>query len=265
MTKIQLRRDTAENFKTINPPLLQGEPCFETDTNKLKIGNGTTAYNDLPYISGSSEIPQATAEVLGGIKLGSGLEYDTATGLTNVNLDELGNEVNALANRVGTNETNIATNTTALSGTSIRRVTSEEYNALTTKDANTIYVVSDGAPVPDYLLADASNLDATGKGTLTTLGFPSGRYTDLTLGPQAGQEYTMPDYGYLYIHIYNITIVGFVAFNNLTKKIYLEQRATKTNSAINILMPVAKNDVVNVRFDLTGTVIFKFIYPQGAQ
>lgn len=56
MTKIQVRRDTAANWTSVNPTPASGEPCFETDTGKFKIGNGITAYNDLPY-QGSSELP----------------------------------------------------------------------------------------------------------------------------------------------------------------------------------------------------------------
>jgi len=47
---IQLRRDTSANWGTANPTLLKGEPGFESDTNKLKIGDGSTAWNALPYI-----------------------------------------------------------------------------------------------------------------------------------------------------------------------------------------------------------------------
>lgn len=54
MTKIQLRRDTAANWTTNNPTPASGEPCFETDTGKFKIGDGTTAYNDLAYQGGGS-------------------------------------------------------------------------------------------------------------------------------------------------------------------------------------------------------------------
>lgn len=54
MTKIQLRRDTAANWTTNNPTPASGEPCFETDTGKFKIGDGTTTYNNLPYQSESS-------------------------------------------------------------------------------------------------------------------------------------------------------------------------------------------------------------------
>lgn len=46
---IQLRRDTATNWSTANSILSQGEPGYETDTGKLKIGDGSTAWTDLSY------------------------------------------------------------------------------------------------------------------------------------------------------------------------------------------------------------------------
>lgn len=59
MTQIKLRRDTAANFTSKNPVLGQGEPAYETDTKKMKIGDGTTAYNDLAYFDagGGSTTP----------------------------------------------------------------------------------------------------------------------------------------------------------------------------------------------------------------
>jgi len=47
--KFQLRRDTAANWDLINPFLLAGEPGYETDTFKLKIGNGVNYWRNLPY------------------------------------------------------------------------------------------------------------------------------------------------------------------------------------------------------------------------
>ena len=52
IVKIQLRRDTSLNWSTINPVLSEGEPAFETDTGKLKFGDGSTNYNSLPYFQG---------------------------------------------------------------------------------------------------------------------------------------------------------------------------------------------------------------------
>lgn len=48
-TKIQVRRDTAANWKSTNPTLAAGEIGFETDTLKTKIGNGSTAWVSLNY------------------------------------------------------------------------------------------------------------------------------------------------------------------------------------------------------------------------
>lgn len=46
---IQLRRATQAQWATANPVLAGGEVVVETDTRQVKIGNGSTAYNSLPY------------------------------------------------------------------------------------------------------------------------------------------------------------------------------------------------------------------------
>lgn len=48
-TTFLLRRGTYEVWKKNNPVLACGEPGFITDRNRLKIGDGKTAWNDLPY------------------------------------------------------------------------------------------------------------------------------------------------------------------------------------------------------------------------
>lgn len=47
--RIQVRRGTASDWAAANPTLLQGEPALETDTKKMKYGDGVTAWNSLPY------------------------------------------------------------------------------------------------------------------------------------------------------------------------------------------------------------------------
>lgn len=49
--KFQLRRDTALNWFNSNPVLRVGEPGFDTTSYGLKLGDGVTHWNDLPYIS----------------------------------------------------------------------------------------------------------------------------------------------------------------------------------------------------------------------
>jgi hypothetical protein len=52
--KIQFRRDTANQWTTINPVLSQGELGFEVNTGKFKIGNGGSFWNELSYASGGA-------------------------------------------------------------------------------------------------------------------------------------------------------------------------------------------------------------------
>jgi hypothetical protein len=53
---IQARRDTAANWTSTNPTLAAGEFGLETDTLKLKLGNGSAAWNSLAYVgSGTSD------------------------------------------------------------------------------------------------------------------------------------------------------------------------------------------------------------------
>ncbi len=49
MTTIQQRRGTAAAWTSANPTLAAGEPGFETDTGKFKIGDGATAWTSLAY------------------------------------------------------------------------------------------------------------------------------------------------------------------------------------------------------------------------
>ena len=49
--QIQIRRGTASSWSTTNPTLAVGEPGFVTDLKRLKIGDGTTAWNSLGYVS----------------------------------------------------------------------------------------------------------------------------------------------------------------------------------------------------------------------
>lgn len=48
---IQVRRDTAANWTSVNPTLAAGEMGFETDTGKFKIGTGSTAWTNLEYFT----------------------------------------------------------------------------------------------------------------------------------------------------------------------------------------------------------------------
>ena len=51
--RIRLRRDASSDWSFYNPVLSSGEPGVELDTNRIKVGNGITEWNDLPYVLGN--------------------------------------------------------------------------------------------------------------------------------------------------------------------------------------------------------------------
>jgi Major tropism determinant N-terminal domain len=48
---IILRRDPSAIWIKANPILEDGELVIEEDTHKIKMGNGTSCYNDLTYLT----------------------------------------------------------------------------------------------------------------------------------------------------------------------------------------------------------------------
>ena len=55
-TRFLFRRGYSEAWDRNNPVLMLGEPGFEIDTYKIKIGDGVTAWRDLGYLNGSGTI-----------------------------------------------------------------------------------------------------------------------------------------------------------------------------------------------------------------
>jgi hypothetical protein len=79
VTQIQVRRGTASQWTSTNPTLAAGEFGFETDTNKLKCGNGSTAWNSLSYINNDGDITGVTA--------GTGISGGGTSGTVTVSID----------------------------------------------------------------------------------------------------------------------------------------------------------------------------------
>lgn len=67
---IKFKRGQSTTWRTKNLLLKDGEPGFELDTRKLKIGDGKTLWNDLPYIGGEGgtiDLPDNVMEFLGTV------------------------------------------------------------------------------------------------------------------------------------------------------------------------------------------------------
>jgi hypothetical protein len=81
VTQFQLRRGTAAQWTSANPTLAAGEQGWESDTGKLKIGTGSTAWNSLSYaITGA-------AGTVTSITAGTGLSGGTITSSGTIAID----------------------------------------------------------------------------------------------------------------------------------------------------------------------------------
>lgn len=78
VTQIQVRRGTASQWTSANTTLASGEWGFESDTGKVKIGDGSTAWNSLGY-TGAGSVTSITA--------GTGLSGGTITATGTIAID----------------------------------------------------------------------------------------------------------------------------------------------------------------------------------
>lgn len=78
ISRILVRRDTRANWTAANPVLEAGEFAFDTTANVIKMGDGVTNYNDLPYVLNSTWGVLTNSGLTGGGKLVS----DLTLGLT---------------------------------------------------------------------------------------------------------------------------------------------------------------------------------------
>ena len=119
-TTFQVKRGTAARWEELNPILNPGEPGFEMDTFKLKIGNGSTPWKELPYvndvdiskyitiediINGDVILPVATEAIRGAVLSSTGkneISVDPTDGSMEVNslsIDRLDTEgINVILN-----------------------------------------------------------------------------------------------------------------------------------------------------------------------
>ena len=71
--RIRTRRDTAAIWTSTNPILQAGELGFESNTNKLKIGDGVTAWATLAYLQVGKTMLEGAAITNGNVAITTAL------------------------------------------------------------------------------------------------------------------------------------------------------------------------------------------------
>lgn len=98
-TKIQIRKGSASEWVDANTILDIGEPGYETDTGRTKIGNGSTPWNELQYIS----------VVPSGFIAASGINIDLGTNGSTASISVSGIIANPSDNRILTSRDSTTT------------------------------------------------------------------------------------------------------------------------------------------------------------
>ena len=89
---IQTRNGTASQWTAANPILALGEQGLESDTRKVKYGDGVTAWNSLAYAGAT--LPIATTSVLGGvISDGNSINIDGTGVISTVSVGKIKQQV----------------------------------------------------------------------------------------------------------------------------------------------------------------------------
>ena len=190
---ILLRRGTAAEWTASNPILLEGEVGVETDSKKLKVGDGLTAWASLPYITltptaaASLYAPIANPTFTGTVSLDTGVSivfegatanaYETTLAVTDPTADRtlsLPNATGTLAtqehvtNEIGTHSSD-TTSVHGIGDTAALATMTYADTAVSTHSADTtsVHGIADTADLATKAYADAaaSNAVSTSLGT----------------------------------------------------------------------------------------------------
>lgn len=239
MTQIKLRRDTSANFTSKNPVLGLGEPAYEIDTKKLKIGDGTTAYTQLEYFSagggGSTNISATLPlKIVDGV---ISLEVDGQTiqvvdGKLHANLDELGNKVNSLTGEV----TDLSGRVTTVEGEVAKKedeITALEPITLEKKvisNLNGMLYTSDGTSLYAQSITQLE-LEGNWFGPHITYNNPVS-YIDIPLDINKDQVITIPRFSTSYSYSEATTfMLGSYDANGLFYPIFFQAKGNSSNGS----------------------------------
>jgi hypothetical protein len=100
-SRIQIRRDTAQNWFDVNPELLSGEICYETDTGKLKIGTGAHWNSTDYFIYEDSRLADLFDVTITSAAAGDFLRYNSSSSVwyndaVDLGTDTIGDYVSSL-------------------------------------------------------------------------------------------------------------------------------------------------------------------------
>jgi hypothetical protein len=101
-TRMQQRRGTAAQWTSANPVLAAGEIGFETDTNKFKIGDGTTSWSSLKYFMNLDGLDLDINGFIKDVEKGSANGVATLDGSAQIPVTQLANIIQSAPDTLNT-------------------------------------------------------------------------------------------------------------------------------------------------------------------
>lgn len=154
---VQHKRGTAADMTAHNPALAEGEFGVETNTFKVKVGDGAKTWNQLPYIGGSGVRVDTIAnlttlnpelapkEFAVGYVPNADYTADTATGQYVIKINQ-STTANVQWSSAGIAPL-VPSNTRGIAGasaiTNMVSMTNAQYTALAVKNPSTLYIILD--------------------------------------------------------------------------------------------------------------------------
>ena len=239
---IRTRRDIKENWETENPVLALGEQGYETDTKKLKFGNGVNPWNELPYFRGAFE--EADEEKLDAIPTPSTIVVD--------------NDIKDLFKEVSYNASNGVLSFTRKNGTIVTVdlpleliVSSGHYDS-TTKSIVLVLANNDEITIPvsdlvNEYYADNTTLELKTVNGKLTFNVKSGVYVETQTGKGLStNDYTTSEKNKL------AGIASGAQVNKIEKILVNGVEQSITDKTVKIEVKTTDNKVYGIRRSLTS-------------
>ena len=160
--RIQLRRDTATNWTSANPILRAGEVGIETDTQRIKIGDGSATWSTRPYINIlPSELTELSQDAVNQA-------LTAGNGITKVYDDNANTITLSITNSVIEEAAQDAVNAALVAGNGITKVYDDTANTITLSVTDSVIAEAAQDAVNDAFVAGTA-LTKTYSDSLNTL------------------------------------------------------------------------------------------------
>jgi len=162
-TTIIQKHGLASAWTRVNPVLEKGQMGVETDTNKFKFGDGTTAWNDLPYAGIAEKLETARSISIDGDVEATGVAFD---GSKNITLNAILKSITTAGTggKVTVNEKGLVTKVEELSASDIEGLGTAASRDVGTSAGNVVVVSEDGkidgSLMPSIAISDTYEVDS---------------------------------------------------------------------------------------------------------